>query len=176
MLVLWVDHGRPVASASVYPWEGSIAHELVSLSRGAKLVAREGDRVVWSPRTPGVEFKDIPGAAAPAESAPARLRQMKELADRFNVTMTGWKADKSDREELRQLPKPLYRADPKEAPGPDSDWIDGGVIGESEQDNRRAADQDNRWHIHAAMDSQSTGGLFPVPSPVMMTRPHLDRD
>ena len=54
---------------------------------------------------------------------------MKALADRFKVTMTGWKPDRSDREELRMLPKPLYRAEPGEGPGPDSGWIDGGVFG-----------------------------------------------
>ena len=76
-----------------------------------------------------MEFKDIPDAPAPAATQAARLRQMKKLADRFNVTMTGWKADKSDREELRLLPKPLYRADTTEAPGPDTGWIDSGVFG-----------------------------------------------
>jgi hypothetical protein len=98
------------------------------LSREAKLVAREGGRVVWSPEAPGVEFKDIPGAPPPGETPAARLRQMKVLADRFKVTMTGWKADKSDREELRLLPKPLYRDEPSEASGTDPGWIDGGVF------------------------------------------------
>jgi hypothetical protein len=53
---------------------------------------------------------------------------MKALADRFAVTMTGWKADKSDREELRLLPKLLYRYEPSGAAGPDAGWIDGGVF------------------------------------------------
>jgi hypothetical protein len=128
VFVLWVNKGRPEASASIYPWDGTIAHEFVSLSRGAKLVAREGGRVVWSPETPGVEFKDLPGAPAPADTPAARLRQMKLLADRFKVTMTGWKPDRSDREELRLLPKPLYRAELSEVPSPDPGWIDGGVF------------------------------------------------
>jgi hypothetical protein len=128
VFVLWVSKGRPEASASIYPWEGTIAHEFVSLSRGALLVAREGGRVIWSPETSGVEFKDIPDAPAPADTPTARLRQMKVLADRFKVTMTGWKADRSDREELRLLPKPLYRAELSEAPGPNPGWIDGGVF------------------------------------------------
>jgi hypothetical protein len=128
VLVLWVNNGRPEASASIYPWEGTVAHEFVSLSRGVKLVAREGGRVIWSPETPGVEFKDIPGAPAPADTPAARLRQMKVLADRFKVTMTGWKPDRSDREELRLLPKPLYRAELSEPPRADPGWIDGGVF------------------------------------------------
>ncbi len=128
VFVLWVNKGRPEASVSIYPWNGSIAHELVSLSHGAKLVAREEGRVIWSPKTPGVEFKDIPGAPAPADTPAARLRQMKGLTDRIKVTLTGWRADRSDREELRILPKPIYRAEPREVPVPDSDWIDGGVF------------------------------------------------
>ena len=128
VFVLWVNKGRPEASASIYPWEGNLVHDFVSLSRGAKLVAREDGRVIWSPETPGVEFKDIPGAPAPADTPAARLRQMKVLADRFKVTMTGWKADRSDREELRLLPKPLYRDEPGEPQGPDPGWIDSGVF------------------------------------------------
>jgi hypothetical protein len=108
IFVLWVHHGRPEASASIFPFEGSIHYELVSLSRGSKLVAREDSRVIWSPATPGVAFKDIPGAPAPADTPAARLKQMKGLADRFKVAITGWKADKSDREELR-LRKLAYR-------------------------------------------------------------------
>ena len=128
VFVLWVNNGRPQAFASIYPWEGLLNHDFVSLSRDAKLVAREGGHVIWSPATPGVEFKEIPGAPAPADTPAARLRQMKLLADRFKVTMTGWRADKSDREELRLLPKLLYRDELSEAPGPKPGWTDGGVF------------------------------------------------
>ena len=38
-VVLWAHKGRPEASASIFPFEGSIHHEFVSLSRGSKLVA-----------------------------------------------------------------------------------------------------------------------------------------
>jgi hypothetical protein len=129
MFVLWVNNGRPEASASIYPWEGNLVHDFVSLSRESKLVAREGRGVAWAPGTPGVVFKDIPNAPAPAETPNARLRQMKLLTDRFAVTMTGWKPDKSDREDLRMLPKPLYRAEGRPAPASDSSWIDSGVFG-----------------------------------------------
>jgi hypothetical protein len=91
-------------------------------------VARDAGRVIWSPATPGIAFKDIPGAPAPADNPAARLKQMKGLADRFKVAITGWKADKSDREELRLLPRQLYRYEPSEAPGRGSGWIDGGVF------------------------------------------------
>lgn len=61
VFVLWVNQGRPEALASIYPWEGDLVHDFASLSRGAKLVVRNGGRVIWSPETPGVEFKDMPG-------------------------------------------------------------------------------------------------------------------
>jgi hypothetical protein len=129
VFVLWVHKGRPEALASIYPWEGNLTHDFASLSRGANLLARDdGGRVIWSPQTPGVEFKELPGAAVPADSPAARLRQMKVLADRFSITMTGWKVDKSDREELRLLPKLLYRYEPSRGAEPDAGWIDGGVF------------------------------------------------
>jgi hypothetical protein len=128
VFVLWAHKGRPVASASIFPYEGSIHHEFVSLSRGANLVARDAGRVIWSPATPGIAFKDIPGAPAPADNLAARLKQMKGLAEGFKVAITGWKADKPDREELRLLPRPLYRYEASEAPGRGSGWIDGGVF------------------------------------------------
>jgi hypothetical protein len=128
VFVIWASKGRPEASASVYPWAGHIAHELVSLSRDARLVARDGDEVIWAPQAPGVAFRELAGVPAPAETPAARLRQMRDLADRFKVTMTGWKPSKTDREELRLLPKPLYRYEPGEATEGDRGWIDGGVF------------------------------------------------
>jgi hypothetical protein len=124
-LVLWLNNGRPEASASIYPFEGELVHEFVSLSREAKLVGRHEDRTIWSPRTPGVVFTEIPRALAPAPTPAGRLKQMKALSDRFKVTMTGWRHDKSDREELRLLPKPIYRDASTEGPGQDASRIDG---------------------------------------------------
>jgi hypothetical protein len=127
-LVLWAHAGRPVALASIYPWNGYLAHEFVSLSPVKGVNAREGSKVIWSPVAPGVEFRDVPDAPAPAESAVARLAQMKALSDRFKATMTGWKADNSDRAELRLLPKPIYRYDLKDATPSDPDLQDGAVF------------------------------------------------
>jgi hypothetical protein len=150
--------------ASIYPWEGYLCHEFGSLSRQAKLVARDqigsappvvgssdakkpgtkksgsgktetvqlpaksNAMVVWSPSTAGLEFKDVPGAPAPADTPAARLRQMKAVAERFKGTMTGWKGDNSDREELRLLLRPLYRYELKEAKEPDPNLQDGALF------------------------------------------------
>lgn len=67
-LLLWVHDGRPVAAASVFPYERFLCHELCSLSRNAELVARDGDATVWAPKSAGVEFRDV----APQRPKPQR--------------------------------------------------------------------------------------------------------
>lgn len=129
MMVIWCQHGRPEVLASIYPWEGQLYHEFCSLSRVARLVARDKSAVVWSPNTPGLKFEDIPEAPEPAESPAARLRQMKSLAERFRATMTGWKGDNSDREELRLLPRALYRYDIKDSKAEHPNLKDGALFG-----------------------------------------------
>jgi hypothetical protein len=163
MMVVWAHNGRPVAMASIFPWEGYLCHEFGSLSRQAKLVARDqtaiarpavpasnakndstkksaggkaetvqlstdNATVVWSPSTAGLEFKTVPDAPAPADTPTARLRQMKAIAERFKGTMTGWKGDNSDREELRLLLRPLYRYELKEAKEPTPNLQDGALF------------------------------------------------
>src|SRR6476646_10633289 len=41
MMVVWADRGRPEVFASIYPWEGFLHHEFGSLSRAARIVARD---------------------------------------------------------------------------------------------------------------------------------------
>ena len=43
MMVVWPHNGRPVAMASIYPWDGKMCHEFDSLSRENKLIARDKD-------------------------------------------------------------------------------------------------------------------------------------
>lgn len=123
MTVLLLSAGRPEAVFCAYPWMNNLIHEYDSLSRGT-LVAKRDGLVVWSPEKPGVQFQAVPEADAPAEIPAARLRQMKGFAAQFSSTMLGWRADKSDREELRLLPQPLYRYESKR-----SDLLDGAVFG-----------------------------------------------
>jgi hypothetical protein len=93
----------------VYPWSGRLIHDFSSLSRG-RVAGRRANELFWETDQPGVEFRHIPDAEPPAESRAARLRQMKELVRaRFEGTLVGWKSDDSDRQELRLLPRPLYR-------------------------------------------------------------------
>jgi hypothetical protein len=110
--VLYVHEGKPLAAACVYPWARRLEHDFESLSR-ERIAARQNGQVIWQPQQPGVAFADIPDAPALEAARPQRLRQMKSLAERFQATMLGWKADSTDREELRLLSRPLFRYDPK---------------------------------------------------------------
>lgn len=112
MTLLFVHDGVPLATACVYPWAKRLEFGFGSLSRD-KIVARRDGAVIWQPQESDVRFTDIPGAPAPDDTRPARLRQMKVLAERFQAAMLGWKADSTDREELRLLPRPLFRYDPR---------------------------------------------------------------
>lgn len=128
MMVVWPHNGRPAAMTSIYPWNGKMSHEFDSLSREAKVIARDKDQVIWSPQTAGVEFKDVPAAPQPAKTPAERLRQMKSLAERFKATMTGWQGDDADREELRLLPRPLYRYELAKAEQRDPNLLDGALF------------------------------------------------
>jgi hypothetical protein len=128
LMRLWTRDGRPVAQASIYPWNGTIIHEFDSLAEGGVFSAFDGETSTWSPEAAGVEFREVPDAPAPADSPVARLRQMKSIAESFQAVMTGWKADKSDREVLRVLPRELYRFDAKALKAADSPIRDGGVF------------------------------------------------
>ncbi len=105
---LFIDAGRPEAVCCTYIFDKKLTHEFTSLSRG-KLQARLGDAVVWEPNESGVKFRPIPAADAPAENPAGRLRQMKALSNRFESKLLGWGAANPIREELRLLPRPIYR-------------------------------------------------------------------
>lgn len=127
-LVLWSDSGRPEALASVYPWRGNLVYECVSLAREKGMVARDGDRKIWSPTEAGVTFRDVPDAPEPAKTATARLAQMKAMAEPFKVTMTSIKDGQTDREEMRLLPKPIYRYEIAKEKPIHADLIDGAMF------------------------------------------------
>ncbi len=119
---IWIDEGRPEAVASIYRFYTPPVHranEFQSLALG-KVTAERGGAVVWTPSRPGLELKPIPGAPAPAESAAARLRQMRALAQEF----TGRQTDREgvDRD-MRLLAQPIYRYQNTRG-----DLIDGGLF------------------------------------------------
>ena len=78
---------------------GSLARELVE--------AEFPDGHTWSARKPGIELRKFSGAPPAAEGRPARLRQMKDIAGRFSATIVN--ATASSSQEMRLLPRPIYR-------------------------------------------------------------------
>ena len=111
-IFLWTgQNGRPEVAIQAFQIKNSDIprgvwiHEFTSLSELTVTADQQG-RSKWAPTTPGLEFKPVPGAPRPAESAAQRGRQMRSLADGFRASddfgSKGWL-------ELRLLPKPISR-------------------------------------------------------------------
>lgn len=115
---LWTLDGRPEAMADVWIRGGVPTHAFHSFSR-SKLFAVYHGRTNWHPEKPGVEFTEFADAPPPDDSAAKRLAQMKSLARRFTCRITG----RTDGEELRLLPRPLYRYQTKSR-----DLLDGALF------------------------------------------------
>lgn len=138
----WGAKGRPLAlvATELYP-TGPIgpywSFELVSLAPGPLAVEFDGPflpfgamepsaprtAASWSPGTSGVSWGSLPGAPAPAPGEAARLRQMRELAQRFTAHEVNRRKGQEQRYELRLLPRPVHRyADPE------ADVLDGALF------------------------------------------------
>ncbi len=113
-LYLWVREGRPVAAVTffTFKWPNgtrSIVHEKHSLAL-EPLEATWRGKLVWHTSQPGLTFKRVPDAPAPADTAAARLRQMQALVREFSANTID---DKGSKWPLRSLVKPLYRYEGK---------------------------------------------------------------
>jgi hypothetical protein len=119
---IWTDNGRPEAVASIYRFYTPPVHranEFHSFALGPLSAERKGF-VVWTPSRPGLELKTIPDAAAPADSASARLRQMRAIAQEFTGRQTTREGVDRD---MRLLAQPIYRYE-----NTMGDLIDGGLF------------------------------------------------
>jgi hypothetical protein len=104
---IWTADGRPEVAASLFKWYSPnhhTTHEFQSLSPHALTATRDG-REVWRCPQGGIEWKPVPGAERPAETAARRLRQMRQMARQFSAELTL----RGERRELRLLTQPLYR-------------------------------------------------------------------
>jgi hypothetical protein len=102
---VWTVNGRPEAIGCIWENNRILSHAFHSLS-ASKLVAEYGGRTIWRPDKAGIDLRSVPDAPQPADSAAKRLAQMKQLAHRITCQLTG---GKGKGEELRLLPRPLYR-------------------------------------------------------------------
>lgn len=108
-IFIWTHAGRPAAVASVFKWfhpRTEMAFEVHSLST-ERLVGILGTKEVWRSSRPGVEYKPVPGAAVPAESAAARLVQMRTMSGAFVVEKTD--RDDNSKQRMRLLTQPVFR-------------------------------------------------------------------
>lgn len=122
-LFFWTLNGRPelIGTLFTYRLNDKIhrKHEFHSLATGP-LTAEFRGTDVWTPRTAGVTFEQLPGAPEVAATPRQRLTQMKALARDFSASMRD--AD-NELYELRLLTQPLIRYEPK-----DRDLLDGALF------------------------------------------------
>jgi hypothetical protein len=103
--------GRPEAAVQIFlisvpgRSQGLWINEFTSLA-SAPIALERGGRPYWSPATPGVQFRPVPGAPTPGAAASQRTRQMSELAKGFRAS-DDFKGN--GRSALRLLPKPISR-------------------------------------------------------------------
>ena len=106
--VLWTSEaGRPMIGAQVFLTSDNLwIHEFQSLASEPVSATLDGE-VVWSPERAGTNSKPLPNAPQPAATAAQRLKQMRDIADRFNASDEFEGRVQSD--ELRLLTRPLHR-------------------------------------------------------------------
>lgn len=115
---IWTLDGRPAAIACIWKMRfHSFAFQ--SLSDGP-ITAEHSGSTIWRAENSDVRFLLFAGAPEPAESPAKRLIQMKDLARRFRCRV---QSAESKMEDLRLLPKPLYRYAP-----PGDDLLDGALF------------------------------------------------
>lgn len=99
--------GIPMAAVATYVWNKQLVFEFDLLSRQG-LVALHQSHAIWRPEK-GIEYRGIPDASEVGTNPSMRLRKRKALAAQFEWTVLGWRRDRSDREELRRMPRELAR-------------------------------------------------------------------
>lgn len=117
---LWTAQGAPIATCCIW-WSDprTICLAFGSLSTKSIRAEKQG-RTIWHSTKPGLEYHDVPGAAAVAGSAAARLTQLRNIAREFKAVLV---YGDQGTEDLRLLPQPLYRYS-----GDDAAVADGAVF------------------------------------------------
>ncbi len=85
---VWTHHGRPKCLASVYRWfapDWGATLEICSLT-AEPLSGRDQERAFWKAAAP-LAWQTLSDAELPADSATARLVQLRRVAGRFSVRL-----------------------------------------------------------------------------------------
>lgn len=107
---LWGRGRRPLALLTISAYQSmkdgpcEWSYELTSLAP-SKLQVASSEGWQWTPDEAGLDFQPLADAPPPAETSTRRLRQIKELARRFDA----YGVYGNGRSELRCLPTPIYR-------------------------------------------------------------------
>lgn len=126
---VWTVHGRPVSLMKLECYgfpdpEKRWLFNIVSTTPQTLDVQWPFNRR-FSSKQPNMKFRPFDGRIDAAESKTGRLIQLKQIARRFNATMTG-DSDSSSKTEMRLLTTPLFRYSSE----PDK-IIDGALFGMS---------------------------------------------
>ncbi|HEY7329297.1 MAG TPA: hypothetical protein VH592_16765 [Gemmataceae bacterium] len=102
--------GRPTALVTVEIYQAPdesrvLAFEFLSLSEAKFALQHKTENIRWDPTDSAVIMKEMPSASKPADSATARLVQMRKLAQRFSVN----ERLKNEAIECRLLTQPIDR-------------------------------------------------------------------
>jgi hypothetical protein len=107
----WSDGGRPAAivTLAIDGDARTFTYEFAQLSPKSLACAIDGQEA-WAPRG-GLEMSAFPKAPAPAEDAPARLKQVGQLLARLKgtVAFNNAPAGEPPQGDLAWLPKPIHR-------------------------------------------------------------------
>ncbi len=105
---VWLHGPRPVAIGQLFCYNARSArntkHAFHSLTSSPLVLTYDGT-VRWSPTSPGITWKTISDGPEPAATHAARLLQIRQLARRYQLTLTSPKGDKT---ELRLIARPLF--------------------------------------------------------------------
>jgi hypothetical protein len=110
-LFFWMHDGRPVAVGTAFVTDNvAVGLEFQSLAL-QPLQARRGGKAIWEPKEPGIQFRQLSDAPAPADTARQRLSQIKTLARRFRAeAIKGPPAyQENDVRQLRLLAQPILQ-------------------------------------------------------------------
>jgi hypothetical protein len=109
---LWLKEDRPQAVVGPYisPAHGGRYIQFHSLSQES-LIGSDDDKHFWTPERPGLEWKVVPAAPVPADAERSRLRQMRSLAEGFDITAIKGPPnyEPGSTWHLRLMPQPIYR-------------------------------------------------------------------
>ena len=124
---VWERDGRAMALTGTVHWPSNkqMVHEFINLS-GEPMFAELDGKLVWDGAQKAVvKWKLLSGEAAPSKSSKIRLAQMRGLARNFSARAIKGapQYEEGSRWELRLVPEPLHRYQPKSG-----DVVDGAIF------------------------------------------------